>query len=114
MTDRAWAARGEIGNTTATDVDGNRDGKKTRWVDCPVATGTAQRSGTGLEFDESLSNRVEHGLRPLVDVKFLVHVADVIAHRLLTDLQAASDLFVGLAHRHQFENLDFSQRQAVV
>ena len=47
-------------------------------------------------------------------MEFLVHVADVIADRFLTDLETPGDLFVRLTDRHQLENLDFAGRESVI
>ena len=45
-------------------------------------------------------------------MEFLVHVADVIADRFLTDLETPGDLFVRLTDRDQLENHENILRNA--
>src|SRR5690348_7260116 len=54
-------------------------GRATRWARRP---GTSQS-----ELHEPLPHRVQNGLRPVVDVELLIHVADVVADGLFADLQ---------------------------
>src|SRR5207248_11053636 len=74
----------------------------------------AQDFPAALELDQSLANRVQHCLRAVVDLQLGVHVADMVSHRLLADLQAARHLLVGLADGQEFEDLDLARRQTVV
>src|SRR6266550_7694876 len=76
---------------------------------CPMS---GQRVPLGL--DQPLADRVEHGLRAIVDLQLLVHVADVVANGLLADAQPAGDLLVRESGGEQFEDLDFTPGQAVV
>src|SRR5205807_597737 len=74
----------------------------------------SRRPGAGSDFDQAFADRVEHGLRAIVDVQLLVHVADVVADRLLADLQLVGDLLVGHAARQQLQDLDLAAGQPVV
>src|SRR6266581_2912079 len=70
--------------------------------------------GTRSDFDQTLPNGVENGLGAVVDVELLVHVADVVAHGLLADLQLVRDLLVGHPRGQHLENLDLARREPVV
>src|SRR5690348_7746678 len=76
----------------------------------PTASGYTGR----LELDQALPHRVQHRLRAVVDAQLLVHVADVVPHRLFADLQPVRDLLVGHAVRQQLQDLDLAVREPVV
>src|SRR5438477_4810137 len=85
------------------------------WADPGEAPGFSRRSRAGrLDLDQPFLYGVEDRLRPVVDPELLVHVADVVANRLLADLQAVSNLLVGHPARQELEDLDLPVGQPVV
>src|ERR1700694_711620 len=66
------------------------------------------------DFYQAFADRVENRLRAVVDLKLLVHVADVIADRLLADLQLVGDLLVGHPARQHLQDLDLANGEPVV
>src|SRR5439155_7136330 len=103
------------------DMDSPRDGEwaisepgvadATRTQDYLSQAGTAWSQ---LRLDQPLANRVEHGLRAIVDLQLFVHVAYVVANGFLADVEPARDLLVRLAGGQQLEDLDLPGGQAVV
>src|SRR5919197_1729970 len=67
-----------------------------------------------LEVNQALADRVERGLGAVEDLELLVHVADVVAHRLFADLQPVGDLLVGHPGRDQAQDLQLARGQPVV
>src|SRR6267154_2836971 len=75
----------------------------------------AQRPGTlASDFDQSLANRVKNSLCAVVDAELLVHVADVVAHSLFTDLELVRNLLVRHAGREHLEDLDLPRSEPVI
>ncbi len=72
---------------------------------CPMSG----QPGPDLRLDQPLAHRVEDGLRAIVNLQLLVHVADVVANGLLADVQPPGDLLVGQARSKQFEDLDLAR-----
>src|SRR5439155_13991090 len=67
-----------------------------------------------LDLNQALADRVQRGVGAVEDLQLLVHVADVVAHRLLADLQPVGDLLVGHAGRDQPQDLELAGGQPVV
>ena len=66
---------------------------------------------TGLQLDQVLANRVEHGLVPAVEAELVEDVADVVLDRVLRDVQLIADFTAGLTAGDQLENFEFTARQ---
>src|SRR5260370_41004767 len=81
-------------------VTGNRQYAKStssRGLGHPGICPRSGQTGPGLGLDQPLADRVQNGLRAVVDLPLLVHVTAVVANALLADPKAASDLLLGQA-----------------
>src|SRR5438270_5665060 len=67
-----------------------------------------------LDLDQALAHGVKHRLRTIVDLELPVDCRDVVANRLLADLEPVADLLVGEAGPDHLEDLDLALRQADV
>src|SRR5256885_10587596 len=66
------------------------------------------------DFDEALADSVEDGLGAIIDLELLVHIAHVVANRLLADLELVGDLLVRHAAGQHLEDLDLAHREPAV
>ena len=83
----------------------------------PVGVSDARRQlllWSRFEFDESLPNSQNRGLSPVIDLKFVKDIAYVVLNRLLAEVQAVGDFFVGLAVCNQTKHGDFPFGQIVL
>jgi hypothetical protein len=60
--------------------------------------------GPRIQFDESFADGKYCSLCAVVDLQLMEDVADVVLHRLLAEIEAVGDLFVGLSIRHETQH----------
>src|SRR5260370_34986403 len=66
------------------------------------------------ELNQGLSHRIYDRLCTVVNLQFLVDVADVVTDGLLADFQGEGDLLYRSAHPHQIQDLARTPRQSLI